>query len=146
MRWQKENHHLQIFTQWEFFLSYLEKIHHRFSYYCLMSHWLDVWQVIRQAELQQFKFKISLFTVYYCCAVGWTFFSPYERICFIVFEESTCWGKLVIPFIYVAIVLHMVCLLIFLVEGTIVFCWAWNFNFCEWNISPWILSGFSVSD
>lgn len=62
--------------------------------------------------------KYHCFTVYFCCAVGWTFFSPYERICFIVFEESTCWGKLVIPLIYIAIVLCMVCLLIFLVEDT----------------------------
>lgn len=30
---------------------------------------------------------------FYVWAVGWTFFSPYERISVTVSEENTCWGK-----------------------------------------------------
>ena len=38
---------------------------------------------------------ILLFCI--CWAVGWAFFSSYERVCFALFKEGTCWGKYLVP-------------------------------------------------
>lgn len=39
-----------------------------------------------------------------CCTVGWAFFSSYERFCFTLFKEGTCWGMSSISFKWPTIV------------------------------------------
>lgn len=68
LRWRKGNRHLLIYTRWEFFSLYLEKIHLRFFQYTLMSH--------RSIHLEWFiKMK--------CFLAIWRCYSQYKRIIFV---------------------------------------------------------------